>query len=64
MGAMGIWQWVIILAIVLILFGKGKISGLLGDLGKGVRSFKNGIADEPQNDEPTDTSKAEGQPHA
>lgn len=65
MGAMGIWQWVIVLAIVLIVFGKGKIPGLLGDLGKGIRSFKNGVADEPSNTiEQADSDKGEGASHA
>jgi sec-independent protein translocase protein TatA len=48
MGAMGIWQWVVVLAIVLVLFGgRGKISSLMGDFGKGLKSFKKGIKEEP-----------------
>ena len=48
MGAMGVWQWVIVLAIVLVLFGgRGKISQLMGDFGKGLKSFKKGIKEEP-----------------
>ena len=44
-GAFGIWQWLIILAIVLLLFGgRGKISSLMGDVGKGLRNFKSGVA--------------------
>lgn len=44
MGVMGIWQWVIVLAIVLLLFGgRGKISALMGDFGKGLKSFKKGL---------------------
>lgn len=40
-GFTGIWQWVIVLVIVLLLFGgRGKISQLMGDLGKGLKSFK------------------------
>lgn len=47
MGVMGIWQWVIVLAIVLLLFGgRGKISALMGDFGKGLKSFKKGLKDE------------------
>ena len=46
MGVMGIWQWVIVLAIVLLLFGgRGKISALMGDFGKGLKSFKKGMKD-------------------
>lgn len=47
MGAFGIWQWVVILAIVLILFARpGKISGIMGDFGKGLRNFKSGMKDD------------------
>ncbi|MBL4691870.1 MAG: twin-arginine translocase TatA/TatE family subunit [Magnetovibrio sp.] len=47
MGVMGIWQWVIVLAIVLLLFGgRGKISALMGDFGSGLKSFKKGLKDE------------------
>ena len=43
-GFTGIWQWVIILVVVLILFGgRGKISALMGDFGKGLRNFKTGL---------------------
>ncbi|MCG8509253.1 MAG: twin-arginine translocase TatA/TatE family subunit, partial [Rhodospirillales bacterium] len=41
MGWTGIWQWVVVLVIVLILFGgRGKISALMGDFGKGLKAFK------------------------
>lgn len=47
MGWTGIWQWVVVLAIVLLLFGgRGKISALMGDFGKGLRSFKTGLKEE------------------
>ena len=47
MGVFGVWQWVIVLAIVVVLFGgRGKISALMGDFGKGLKSFKKGIKDE------------------
>ena len=46
MGAFGIWQWIVILAIVLILFARpGKISGIMGDFGKGLNKFKSGVKD-------------------
>ncbi|MCW8915890.1 MAG: twin-arginine translocase TatA/TatE family subunit [Magnetovibrio sp.] len=58
MGVMGIWQWVIVLAIVLLLFGgRGKISGLMGDFGKGLKSFKKGMK-EGEGDDAT-TAKTE-----
>ena len=49
MGIGGIWQWVVVLAIVLILFGgRGKISQLMGDFGRGLRSFKKGVKEDPK----------------
>ena len=52
-GFTGIWQWVIVLAIILILFGgRGKISALMGDFGKGLKSFKKGMKDESEAEDP------------
>ena len=60
MGIGGIWQWVVVLAIVLVLFGgRGKISQLMGDFGKGLKSFKKGVKDdEPQSVEADDVPSA------
>jgi sec-independent protein translocase protein TatA len=46
MGSFSVWHWLIVLAIVLVLFGRGKIPELMGDVAKGIKSFKKGIADE------------------
>ena len=47
MGSFSIWHWLIVLVVVLVLFGgKGKISSLMGDFGKGLKSFKKNIKDE------------------
>ncbi|MEQ1713128.1 MAG: twin-arginine translocase TatA/TatE family subunit [Hyphomicrobium sp.] len=46
MGAGSIWHWVILLLIVVILFGRGKISEVMGDVAKGIKSFKKGMADD------------------
>lgn len=47
MGFTSIWHWIIVLAVVLILFARpGKISGIMGDFGKGLRSFKEGVKPE------------------
>jgi sec-independent protein translocase protein TatA len=46
MGSMSIWHWVIVALIVMLLFGKGRISEMMGDLAKGIKSFKKGLADE------------------
>ncbi len=53
MGSFSIWHWLIVLVIVLLLFGAGKIPKLMGDMAKGVKAFKEGLKD--MNDE----SKAE-----
>jgi sec-independent protein translocase protein TatA len=47
MGSFSIWHWVLVLAVVVLLFGgRGKLSGLMGDLAKGIKEFKSGIKDE------------------
>ena len=48
MGLSGISHWIIILVIVLVLFGAGRVSGLMGELGKGIKSFKDGLSDEEE----------------
>ncbi|CAA6603401.1 Sec-independent protein translocase protein TatA [Rhodospirillaceae bacterium LM-1] len=56
MGGFGsIWHWVIVLIIVLLLFGAGKLPRLMGDMAKGVKAFKSGLKDE-------DEAKAEETP--
>lgn len=58
MGISGFWQWVVIGLIVLLLFSRpGKISKLLGDLGVGLRSFRDGVKGEiKETDNDTDDS--------
>jgi sec-independent protein translocase protein TatA len=47
MGSLSIWHLLILGAVVLLLFGgKGKISDIMGDFAKGIKSFKKGLADE------------------
>jgi sec-independent protein translocase protein TatA len=46
MGGLSLWHWLVVIIIVLLLFGKGRISDMMGDLGKGLKSFKQGMADE------------------
>ena len=48
MGSFSIWHWLVVLLVVLLLFGSGKISGLMGDLATGIKSFKKNMKeDEP-----------------
>jgi sec-independent protein translocase protein TatA len=54
MGSFSIWHWLVVLAVILVLFGGGnKISGLMGDFAKGIKSFKKNMA------EPDDASMEE-----
>jgi len=58
MGSMSIWHWIIVLAVGLLLFGgRGKISELMGDMAKGIKEFKKGMADEPANAPPPAASE-------
>jgi sec-independent protein translocase protein TatA len=65
MGSFSVWHWLIVLAVVLLLFGgRGKISQLMGDFGKGLNAFKKGVgaatdetAQTPPGQQPGDTAK-------
>lgn len=46
MGGLSIWHWLVVAVIVLLLFGRGKISELMGDAAKGIKAFKKGMADD------------------
>lgn len=61
MGQIGIWQILIIALVILVLFGRGRISEMMGDFGKGVSSFKKGLSDEERTIEPA--AKIEGPSH-
>ena len=54
MGSFSIWHWLIVLVIVLLVFGRGKIPELMGDMAKGIKSFKKGMADD---DDPVEASR-------
>ena len=46
MGGLSIWHWLVVFVVVLLLFGRNKISDLMGDAAKGIKAFKRGMADE------------------
>ena len=46
MGGMSIWHWVIVGLIVMLLFGRGKISEMMGDVAKGIKAFKKGMSED------------------
>jgi sec-independent protein translocase protein TatA len=61
MGSMSIWHWIVVIGVVLLLFGRGKISELMGDVAQGIKAFKKGMSDddaakvEPPKIEPSKT---------
>lgn len=46
MGSFSIWHWLIVAVIILLLFGKGRISDIMGETAKGIKAFKKGMSDE------------------
>jgi len=52
MGSLSIWHWIVVIAVVLLLFGRGKISDLMSDVAGGIKAFKKGMAedDTPKNE--------------
>ena len=56
--SIGIWQIAIVVVLVVLLFGRGKISDLMGDVAKGIKSFKKGMKDPSQDsDSDSDSDK-------
>ena len=54
--SIGFWQIAIVVVLVVLLFGRGKISSLMGDVAKGIKSFKKGMSDNPEQSSSTTTS--------
>ncbi len=48
MGGASIWHWIVVGVIIMLLFGRGKVSDLMGDVAKGIKAFKKGMADDEQ----------------
>jgi sec-independent protein translocase protein TatA len=46
MGGFSLWHWLIVGIIILLLFGKGRFSDMMGDVAKGLKSFKKGLAED------------------
>ena len=53
------WQIAIVVVLVVLLFGRGKISSLMGDVAKGIKSFKKGRSDDSSTNNQDDSSKSE-----
>jgi len=56
MGGFSIWHWLVVGVIILLLFGKGRFSDMMGDVAKGLKSFKKGMSEDEEA-----TAKAEEQ---
>ena len=57
-----IWQLLIVLVIVLLLFGRGKIPQLMGDMAKGIKSFKRGMTEEDKKEDQKEEKNIENNP--
>jgi|TARA_B100000513_G_scaffold104549_1_gene44985 sec-independent protein translocase protein TatA len=53
------WQIAIVVVLVVLLFGRGKISSLMGDVAKGIKSFKKGMSDDTSTNNQDDNSKSD-----
>ncbi|MCB1431977.1 MAG: twin-arginine translocase TatA/TatE family subunit [Alphaproteobacteria bacterium] len=61
MGSLSIWHWALVILVVMLLFGRGKISDLMGDVAKGIKSFKKGMADDEPEKASDETKSLEQQ---
>ena len=61
MGSLSIWHWLLVILVVVLLFGRGKISDLMGDMAKGIKSFKKGLAEDDSEAKGQDTVRSIGQ---
>jgi sec-independent protein translocase protein TatA len=59
MGGLSIWHWLIVGIIVLLLFGKGRFSDMMGDVAKGLKSFKKGMAEDDEDVPPARPTRLE-----
>jgi len=57
--SIGFWQIAIVVVLVVLLFGRGKISSLMGDVAKGIKSFKKGMKDPVQDQTESSSSEDE-----
>lgn len=48
MGSFSLWHWLIVGIVIMLLFGKGRFSDLMGDVAKGIKSFKKGMAEDDE----------------
>lgn len=56
---LSVWQILIVVLLLVLLFGRGKISELMGDMAKGIKSFKKGMAEDPDDQKSADAKQVE-----
>jgi sec-independent protein translocase protein TatA len=57
MGGASIWHWIVVGLIVVLLFGRGKVSDLMGDVAKGIKAFKKGMSEDDTAAKPAQPSE-------
>ena len=62
MGSFSLWHWLVVIILVLLLFGRGRISDMMGDIGKGLKSFKQGMAEDETAKKPEPPRSLEDRP--
>lgn len=58
MGGLSLWHWLVVGVIILLLFGKGRFSDMMGDVAKGIKSFKKGMSEDEE--KPAEPRRLEG----
>ena len=61
--SLGPWQLIIIALVILVLFGRGRISEMMGDFGKGIKSFKEGMNEDSSSSSDKPAARIEGPAH-
>lgn len=62
MGSFSLWHWLVVALVVVLLFGRGKISGFMGELASGIKAFKKGMSEDVASAKPVeDKAKSDTQ---
>ena len=58
MDGLSLWHWIVVIIVVLLLFGHGKVSGLMGDVAQGIKAFRKGLSED---EKPADAHKKQAE---
>ncbi|MCJ8159205.1 twin-arginine translocase TatA/TatE family subunit [Sphingomonas sp. LaA6.9] len=61
MGGLSLWHWLVVGVVILLLFGKGRFSDMMGDVAKGIKSFKKGMSEDDEVPKPVVAPRIETQ---